>query len=244
MSAAFSISVYCALIEAVLARGYSLANFANADPACAHLILRHDIDQSIQAARIMAEAEAARGWSATYFVLVRTEMYNPFAPSAARDLGAIRALGHRVGLHLDARLYDDAPSALDDGAAKECAVLETILDATVTEISFHRPGLALLGYEASVAGRRHAYQPRYFEAMGYCSDSGGGWRHGHPLDHASIAEGRALQLLTHPIWWTGPNAAPADRLQSLLDARGVVLDRELAVHCAAHRQRYSEGPSE
>ena len=196
--------------------------------------------QSIQAARVMAEAEAAHGWSATYFVLVRTEMYNPFAPAAARDLARIRAFGHRVGLHLDTRLYDNTPAALDAAAAKECAVLETILAAPVEEISFHRPAPDLLGYDAPLAGRRHAYQLRYFTAMGYCSDSGGEWHHGHPLDHPAIAEGRAIQLLTHPIWWTMPVAAPADRLQALLDARSAVLDRELGLHCATHRRRYPE----
>ncbi|MDP6351320.1 MAG: hypothetical protein QF926_15965 [Alphaproteobacteria bacterium] len=239
----FTVAGYQDLVRALLARGYALRGFADADPAAAHLVLRHDIDQSIQAAREMAEAEAASGWSAIYFVLVRTEMYNPFAPAAARDLTQIRALGHRVGLHLDAGLYDCEPAALDAASATECAVLETILDAPVEDISFHRPAQALLGHEPRLAGRRHAYQPRYYSDMAYCSDSGGSWRHGHPLDHTAVTEGRALQLLTHPIWWTGPAAAPADRLQALLDARGAVLDQELDTHCASHRRRYPEETS-
>ena len=47
----------------------------------------------------------------------------------------------------------------------------------------------------------HTYEPKFVKDIGYCSDSRGGWHHGHPLSHSSVKEGKALQLLTHPIWW-------------------------------------------
>jgi len=64
--------------------------------------------------------------------------------------------------------------------------------------------------------------------MGYCSDSRGAWHHGHPLDHPAVAEGRALQLLTHPIWWTtGAGRDPAATLERFLGQLGDEVRREL-----------------
>lgn len=228
----FSTAGYADLVRVLLGRGYAVRSFAEAEPDARHLILRHDIDMSLEAAVPIAEAEAALGARAVYFVLVRSELYNPFAPDGAAALARIASLGHEIGLHFDAALYDEA--TLEDAAARECAMLETFTERQVRTISFHRPHASLLGRAGTLAGRRHAYEPCFFRDMGYSSDSRGAWRHGHPLAHEAVAKGRALQLLTHPIWWQGPPAAPAARLDALLDARLDALDRALAAHCDVH----------
>ena len=228
----FSAAGYRALVRALLARGYTVHGFAEAEPAARHLILRHDIDMSIEAATLIAETEAELGVAAIYFVLVRSELYNPFAPSGLEALARIAALGHEIGLHFDAALYSE--TALEEAAARECAVLEAFTQRPVRTISFHRPHSSLLGRAGALAGRRHAYEPRFFSDMGYSSDSRGGWRHGHPLTHDAVTAGRALQLLTHPIWWQGPPAPPDVRLDDLLDARLDALDRALAANCDVH----------
>lgn len=228
----FSIAGYTALVRALLSHGYAVRGFADAEPEARHLILRHDIDMSLEAAVPVAEAEAALGTKAIYFVLLRSEFYNPFAPDGAAALARIASLGHEIGLHFDAALY--AEMALEAAAARECTMLETFLERSVRTISFHRPHPSLLGRAGTLAGRRHAYEPRFFRDMGYCSDSRGGWHRGHPLAHEAVAAGRALQLLTHPIWWQDPPAPPAARLDALLDTRVDALDRALATHCDVH----------
>lgn len=228
----FSITAYGDLVRALLGRGYDVRGFADAEPDARHLILRHDIDMSIEAAVPIAEAEAALGVSSAYFVLVRSEIYSPFTPDGAGALARIGSLGHEIGLHFDAALYTEA--TIDEAAARECAMLETFIGRPVRTISFHRPHASLLGREGALAGRRHAYEPRFFRDMGYCSDSRGSWRHGHPLAHEAVTAGRALQLLTHPIWWQDPPAAPVARLDNFLNARMHALDRALAAHCDIH----------
>ena len=233
MSADFSPSSYRALLQTFADRGYTAMSYVDADPARRHLILRHDIDISLGAALPIAEIERESGMAATYFVMARSEIYNPFAPDGARALAHIVDLGHRIGLHFDAALYG-AGQQLDDAAARECAVLEKIVGQDVHDISFHRPAPALIGRAGTIAGRRHAYEPRFFAAMGYCSDSRGGWHRGAPLDHPAVRDGTALQLLTHPIWWLDPAAEPAARLDRFLDTKFAALDRELAEHCEVH----------
>jgi len=234
VSAAFGLAAYRALLGAFRDRGYAVRGFADAAPAQRHLILRHDIDYSLDAALPMAEMEAELGFHAAYFVLVRSAFYNPAAPDGARVLARLAALGHEIGLHFDAALYENDGGALDAAAARECALLEHMTGTPVATISFHRPAPALLGRSGALGGRRHAYEPRFFTEMGYCSDSGGAWHRGAPLDHPAVADGRALQLLTHPIWWQDPPTEPAKRLARFLADHACRLDRELAAHSAVH----------
>jgi len=233
----FSLEGYRALIEALLARGYMVRSFMDARPEKRHLILRHDLDMSLEAALPVAEVERDLGMTATYFVLLRGELYNPFTPGARKVLDEIRALGHELGLHFDGSLYSEDRSSLDAAAARECALLETGLGIDVRIISFHRPAEALLGMNGRLAGRLHAYAPRFFRDMGYCSDSRGAWHHGHPLDHPAVSEGRALQLLTHPIWWAdGMGATVGERLDRFAEEQYDLLRQELARNCEPYRE--------
>jgi hypothetical protein len=236
----FSLDSYRDLITELLNRGYKTCDFENAEPDKRHLILRHDIDMSLDAALAIAEIERTLGIKGHYFVLVRTEMYNPFSAAAGKALKKLATLGHAIGLHLDASLYDNDLAALDRAAAEECATLELAAGVRVKTISFHRPVQKLLGYSKPIAGRIHAYQPRFYSEMGYCSDSQGAWRHGHPLENAAVQKRRALQLLTHPIWWVGPPAEDAiARLDHFLANRHEALRREVALNCKPYGAVYS-----
>jgi hypothetical protein len=73
--------------------------------------------------------------------------------------------------------------------------------------------------------------------MGYCSDSRGGWHHGEPLVHEAVAAGRALQLLTHPIWWDADaEENPVSRLDRFMAARYDHLEDELARNCRPYAE--------
>lgn len=233
MTADFTLDGYRALMAAFGKRGYRVGGFDGAEPnAARRLILRHDLDMSLDAALPIAEIEADLGLRGSYFVLLRTEMYNPFSAGAGAVLARICALGHEIGLHLDAALYDEDLDALERAAETECAVLEKIVGRAVDTISFHRPPKTLLGLPGTLAGRRHAYEPVFFRDIGYCSDSRGGWHHGHPLDHPAVADGRGLQLLTHPIWWARPTPAPVqDALETFARERYRLLRDELGRNC-------------
>jgi hypothetical protein len=237
MTEPFTLEGYEALIASLLARGYVLRSFADAQPNERHLILRHDVDQSLEAAVRLARCEASAGWAATYFVLLRSEMYNPFSPVAAQALAELRALGHAVGLHLDGALYDGELDALEVAVQRECAVLETILEAPVDMISFHRPAPGLVPCDRRLAGRRNTYESCFIHEIGYSSDSRGGWHRGHPLEHSAVAEGRAIQLLTHPIWWDGAaDESPREKLDRLVVARDRTFREELAANSTVYRE--------
>jgi hypothetical protein len=237
VSTDFTAQGYRALIAGLIGLGYAVRGYAEAEPARRDLILRHDLDMSPAYAPELGEIEAALGVTATYFVLVRSELYNPFSPSNAEALRKVLAQGHALGLHLDAALYPGG-AVLESGAAGEIEALERFFRVPVATVSFHRPARDWIEKQQErIAGRLCAYGRRFFSDMGYCSDSRGGWHHGDPLAHPAVRDGRALQLLTHPIWWVGERADPATRLDRFLVDRVSAIDRAVADNCAVHTPR-------
>jgi hypothetical protein len=237
----FTAPGYAAILRCFLDLGYDVRAFETAQNDARHLVLRHDIDMSIQAASTIAEIESDLGLKATYFVLLRSDLYNPFSSENLLSLKQIAAMGHDVGLHFDASLYAADRKSLEQAASRECTILEALLEQRVRTISFHRPSEALLGLPGMIAGRRHTYEPYFFREMGYCSDSRGEWAYGHPLNHPEIGKGRALQLLTHPIWWTGSDSIDRiARLNSLRIGRDRSFAEALAANCEPYRAAITE----
>jgi hypothetical protein len=210
------LDAYCSLIDGFLTFGYSICGFENIVSDQPHLVLRHDVDISLPEAAAMAERERRLGAAATYFIQARCDLYNPAAPASRAALDTIAQCGHEIGLHLDASPHGENEEALEKSAEEECAAIEQVTGRPVRFISFHRPAKHLLGRAEPLAGRRHAYEPAFFTDIGYCSDSQGAWRHGHPLEHPATSERRALQLLTHPIWWAGSAGTPEAALDASL----------------------------
>nr|AIE97707.1 GCN5-related N-acetyltransferase [uncultured marine thaumarchaeote KM3_02_B09] len=159
-------------------------------PEESHLILRHDIDFDLGSAAAMAEFEANQGWHFHYFILIRTEYLNPLSGAGSKWVRHILELGHTIGLHFDARLYDPDPATLRHAIEEESAILETITDRPVNQFSLHRPHPEMLDGEFSVYDSVNAYAPRYFKDIGYCSDSPSEWRYGHSLDSDAVQSRR------------------------------------------------------
>ncbi len=236
MRADFTLSAYREMLSNLRGAGYAFSRFGGLDIRKRQVLLRHDVDQSLQAAAIIAEAEHELSISSTYFLLLRTEMYNVLSPDGRDAIAAILYHGHQVGLHFDPTAYDDDPQGLSNGLELECDILERVTGRPVEVVSFHRPASSLIGKQNEIQGRINAYGERYVHDIGYCSDSTGRWRYGHPLEHDAVRAGRPLQLLTHPIWWYRDE--PVDlqrRLESFLSDRTKRLDRELAANCKPYR---------
>jgi hypothetical protein len=200
MSCDFSLEHYRELLEAAQAGGYRFA-FFDREPAAGDLLLRHDVDVSLEAAVAMAELEAEAGAQATYFLMTRSVFYNLDSPVGERALDRIRALGHHVGLHA---VYP-----------------QRTLDARFDPVlAWHNPDPDYM--RAPVDGAVNVMQDGYFDPERYRSDSNQQWRHGCP--HDELARGRFdwLQLLTHPEIWAYPGATMRETMLAMLDAHRAV----------------------
>lgn len=241
----FSLDYYESLINQLIDKGYQITDFEELQPQKRQLILRHDIDMSIEAAVAMAERENSIGVASTYFVLLRTEFYNIFSRRSTNQLQCILSLGHKIGLHFDASPGSESKSELINSVIHECEVLASHLGNAIRVFSLHRPISGMIQNGFKVKGRINTYDPRFFDDIGYCSDSRGDWYHGHPLEHPAIMNGTALQLLTHPIWW---NAKGAESVRDILDRfllrRFDRLRAELAANCEAYPQSFLNSESD
>jgi hypothetical protein len=193
---AFDLAHYAELLAAAKTGGYRFA-FFDREPASGDLLLRHDVDLSLDAALALAELEAETGAQATYFLMTRSVFYNLASPEGEHALTRLRELGHHVGLHA---VYPQLE--LDDR-----------FDPVV---AWHNPDPEFMREPLDSAV--NVMQPGYFDPDHYRSDSNQHWRSGCP--HAELAAGgfEWLQLLTHPEIWGYPGATMRETMLAMLEA--------------------------
>ena len=220
------------LIEIFKKENYQFLEFNEIKPKSKHIVLRHDIDLSIESALKMASIESDIGIKATYFFLLSSHFYNLNTLDSKSSLMKISELGHTIGLHFDASIYPQQKETLENAANDECFILEKILGKKINIISFHRPIKELQGLAGNFAGRIHAYNPFFFKEIGYCSDSQGKFRFGLPFEQESFIKKTAMQLLIHPIWWTSSKKdTNIEKLKNFLSNKNLKMQKELAKNC-------------
>ncbi len=203
MSCAFDLDHYAELLDAARAGGYRFAGF-DAPPRAGDVLLRHDVDLSLDAALQLAELEADKEATATYFLMTESVFYNLASTEGARTIARLRDLGHRVGLHA---VYPNA----------------TLDDRFDPVVAWHNPHPEYMS--APIAAAVNVMQPGYFDPATYRSDSNQHWRSGCP--HSELRAGAFpwLQLLTHPEIWVYPGGTMGQTMRAMLD---VERERRLA----------------
>jgi hypothetical protein len=202
---AFDLAHFEELLAAADAGGYRWASF-DREPRRGDLFLRHDVDMSLDAALAMAELEARRGVTATYFLMTRSDFYNLDGPSGERALARLRELGHRVGLH----------------AVRPHAALDERFDPV---LAWHTPEPEWMS--EPVAAAVNAYEPPWFDPERYRSDSNQHWRSGCPHEQLAAGAFPWLQLLIHPEIWVFEGATMRETMLSLIEAERAVLLRRM-----------------
>jgi hypothetical protein len=196
MTCEFSLGHYGELLDAARAGGYRFA-FFEGEPREGDLLLRHDVDLSLEAALRLAELEAGAGARATYFLMTESVFYNLASEEGEHALARLRELGHRVGLHA---VYPHA--RLDER-------FEPV-------VAWHNPDPDYM--TAPVEGALNVMTEPWFSPATYRSDSNQHWRSGCP--HGELRAGAIpwLQLLTHPEIWVYPGETMSETMHAMLDA--------------------------
>jgi hypothetical protein len=196
VTCAFDLEHYRELLDAARAGGYGFALF-DRDPEPGDLLLRHDVDLSLDAALRVAQLEAEAGARATYFLMPRSVFYNLASEEGVAALTQLRELGHAVGLHATYPNVD----------------LDERFDPV---LAWHNPDPDFM--RLPVEGAENVMGDRFFSPERYRSDSNQRWRSGCP--HEDLAAGRFdwLQLLTHPEIWAYPGTTMRETMLAMLDA--------------------------
>jgi hypothetical protein len=196
VNCAFDFAHYAEILACADAGGYRFAHFEDA-PAEGTVILRHDVDLSLDAALRMALIEHDAGASATYFLMTESVFYNLDSSEGVAAVVRLRELGHRVALHA---VYPHA--AIDDR-----------FDPVV---AWHNPDPEYMRAPFS-DGRINVMQDPWFDPATYRSDSNQHWRSGCPHDELRAGAFPWLQLLTHPEIWAYPGATMGQTMRAMLD---------------------------
>ena len=196
MSCPFDFDHYRELLDAARAGGYRFA-FFDREPREGDLLLRHDVDLSLDAALRLAELEAEAGAQATYFLMTASVFYNLASEEGERALVRLRELGHRVGLHA---VYPRA-----DRDERFDPVL-----------AWHNPDPQYMG--EPVDGFVNVMQAPWFAPETYRSDSNQHWRSGCPHEELRAGAFPWLQLLTHPEIWAYPGETMRETMYAMLEA--------------------------
>ena len=196
MSCAFDLDHYRELLDAAKAGGYRFA-FFEGEPRQGDVILRHDVDLSLDAALRLAELEADAGATATYFLMTGSVFYNLSSEEGERALGRLRELGHRVGLHAVYPRLD-----LDDR-----------FDPV---IAWHNPDPEYM--RSPVEGAINVMEAPWFDPETYRSDSNQHWRSGCPHEELRGGGFPWLQVLVHPEIWVYEGATMGLTMRAMLNA--------------------------
>jgi hypothetical protein len=192
----FSLEHYRQLLRAASAGGYRWAGF-DRPPEPGDLLLRHDVDLSLDAALALAEVEAEEDAWSTWFLMTRSSFYNLASAEGVQALTRLRQLGHRVGHHA---VYPDVD-------------LDGRFDAVV---AWHNPDPEFM--QAEIPGAVNVMRPPFFEPAHYRSDSNQSWRGGCPHDELERGAFEWLQLLVHPEIWAFAGGTMRETMESFLDA--------------------------
>jgi hypothetical protein len=199
VSCGFSLEHYRELLEAAGEGGYRWSAFGR-EPEPGDLLLRHDVDLSLDAAIRMAELEAELGARATYFLMTQSVFYNLGSSEGRRALNRLRELEHGVGLH----------------AVWPNLELDDRFDPVV---AWHNPDPDYM--TEPIDGAVNVMQPPFFDPAHYRSDSNQQWRHGCPHEDLRARRFEWLQLLIHPEIWVYEGETMSDTMDSMLDAERV-----------------------
>jgi len=196
MTCDFSLGHYRELLGAAKAGGYRCAGF-NRPPEAGDLLLRHDVDLSLEAAVALAEVEAEAGAWSTWFLMTRSVFYNLGSSEGERAVARLRELGHRVAHH----------------AVWPHVDLDGRFEPTV---AWHNPEPAYMS--APIDGAVNVMAAPWFDPDHYRSDSNRHWRQGCPHEQLARGELEWLQLLTHPEIWAYEGATMGQTMRSFLDS--------------------------
>ncbi len=215
---------YRSILSDVLATG-KLCDYPEARTRASFIILRHDIEFSIERALIMARLEHEMGVSSTYFVQIRSNAYNAYSLKNVEMLRQMHGLGHHIGLHYHIGTTMD-PGVVAEEIRQQCRTLETMLGLPVDRYSMHRPQKETRYYATELPGLINAYGPDYFTyaedlddgpvlRVKYISDAKHRWNYGTP-DGATLRNAPKIQLLVHPDFWSEEMPEMRDNFAGLI----------------------------
>ena len=201
-------ATYRKILKAALRSGYRFLAYdeilreENGDARA--ILLRHDVDYSIELAGRIAEINAESGIVGTFFVQLRTPVYNLLNERNLKIIERIAECGQKLGLHHAYPAKVVPAEKLKGDIERDLKICELETGQSFERVvAWHNPRSEIIDSPELLSGSGFfsAYDPPFFREGHYFSDSN--LRNG-PEDFLQILGSRDLdflRLLLHPVYW-------------------------------------------
>ncbi len=199
MKSSFTYKNYKKVLKKAQNLGFKFTKFSKkSDVKGKNILLRHDVDLSLEKALEMAKLESKLGIISTFFIRVNSTFYNIFEERNHYIVTQILLLGHNLGLHFDPLMYKNFNLSINEGIKNDIKILQFYFKIKIEVVSQHRP--FLLGKQTNKFIENYsAYSSFYMKKFKYISDSCQNWRE-FDLEVA-LQKFDKIQVLIHPEWW-------------------------------------------
>ncbi|MBQ9135816.1 MAG: hypothetical protein IJX66_06970 [Lachnospiraceae bacterium] len=220
----FSFDDYREILRIINSTG-RYTNYKDALKKDRFILMRHDVEYSVERAYNLSKVEDSMDFTSTYFFQWTNNSYNILSRKNMDIVKDMHERGHVIGLHYALNGMTDMEQVRKQ-IVKEINILSEMFGFQVDTFSVHRPSKDILRENIKLPGIINAYQDDFFTfaenvtedtpvAVKYLSDANHIWRYGYP-DEKNILGHDKVQILTHPFAWTKQGHDNFDNYKTLV----------------------------
>ncbi len=235
----FSFDDYREMIRIIKATGLQ-CDYQKALTQDKFIIMRHDVEFSVERAYDLAKVERSMDFTSTYFFQWTNNSYNILSKKNMDLIKDMHERGHGIGLHYALNGLTDM-QLIRKRIMKEVEILSELFGFEVKEFSIHRPSKDVLRENIKLPGLLNAYQDEFFcfaenvtedmpMEVKYMSDANHIWRYGYPNEE-NITKNNKVQILTHPFAWTKKGYNNFDNYKTLMQEKYIELVESVDHEC-------------
>ena len=220
------------------------------------IIMRHDVEYSVERAYALSKVEESMDFRSTFFFQWTNNSYNILSRKNRDILSDMHERGQHIGLHFALNGMTDM-RVIKERIKQEIDMLSNMLGFEINSFSIHRPSPDVLAENIKISGIINAYQDDFFTFdpkatpeseldVKYLSDANHVWRYGYP-DEETINKYDKVQILTHPFAWTKKGYDNLENYKTLVNEKYVELIDSIDNECkdfGALRDNFEKLPVE
>jgi hypothetical protein len=203
----FNLPCYHEILSKAIDMGYVFQTFSDylSQPKTKVILLRHDVDVSLEYALAMARVEHELKVLSTYFVRVHSTGYNLFDRHNYKRLQELVSMGFEIGMHQEVCNFANNPQEALGMLIREKAVIENILGQPINGVATHLPKQNTIRITPEMlqqTGFRYSPGSEIFnESAIFVSDSQNRWKR-YTFEETLGFSDKILANI-HPVWWVG-----------------------------------------
>ena len=141
----FTFEYYRDMLNNALMMGYKITSMKDYKKVYdKHILIRHDLDFTLENVPIFSTIENELGISGTYFVRINAKNYNPFSHNNSKIIKSLIEKNHEIGLHIEPDYYKNMDLEYVDYINVLINLFEKTFKIEIKGISTHEP--ARCGY--------------------------------------------------------------------------------------------------